>query len=568
MNNRETTNDFTRSQVGALVSMGLVALWSISVLWQHLSEPVELDDMGALFLFTVVAASLALLPLYALRIRWGYLAGVLLSFWILAGAVLTMVQRNYFFSFSTYNLVVIFIYLVVLAGISLSVQSYRQRPPTPRYHTLAGIGFFVLFTVLVGYAVQTNFSAIAEYRAVRIQERIFRQVEALDTLDEKIAFLVDKGGLPSLTAGIVVNDQLVWANAFGEADLGTAYNVGSVTKMFTATAVMQLIEQGRVGLDDDISRHLPFAVRHPDYPDQPVTIRMLLSHQSGLGSLTIRQEQYSKPDAAAWLAQFSGEGHEPIDPRPPLGDYLAGFMDPTSSHYVEGVWSPSRPGSQHIYANTNYLLLNLLIETVSGQPYLKYMQAQVFTPLEMSDTGFDPAGLGSRMATGYERKFSPLARTNLAVPTFQHVPGPGGLITTAPDLSRFLIAHLNEGQVGGQQLLAPETIALMHAKETEGGGHLNKVGYGLGVTHLAEEPWQYYGRLYDMHGAMGHEGGQIGYSGALYFVEEAKGRYGFVLLTNESFITSEVDFAWYFPILYQINTLLMEEAAARFNVQR
>ena len=568
MNHRGTTKHFTRSQVGALVSMGLVALWSTSVLWQHLSEPVELNATGGLFLFTVAPASLALLPLNALRIRWSYLAGLLLHVWILTGAALTFFQRSYFFSISTYNLVVIFIYLVVLAGLALSVQAYRQRPPTPRDHTLTGIGSFILFMALIGYAVLANFGAIAEFRAVRIQERVFRQVEALDTLDEKIAFLVEKGDLPSLTASIVVNDQIVWANAFGEAELGTAYNVGSVTKMFTATAVMQLVEQALIGLEDDISQHLPFSVRHPDYPDQPVTVRMLLSHQSGLGHLTIRQEQYSKPDAAAWLAQFSGEGLELFDHRPSLADYLAGFLDPASPYYVEGVWSPSQPGSQHIYANTNYLLLNLLIETVSGQPYLEYMQAQVFSPLELRDTGFDPAVFENRIATGYERKFSPLARTNLAVPTFQHVPGPGGLITTAPDLSRFLIAHLNRGQVDGNRVLTPDAASLMHEKETEGGGHINKIGYGLGVTHLSDKPWQYYGQFYDMHGAVGHEGGQIGYSGALYCVDMDQGGYGFVLLTNTSFITSDIDFAWYFPIYYQINTLLMEEAAAQFNVER
>ncbi len=563
MRSKGTFNQFTRFQIGALVSTGLIALWSTIVLWLHMSEPMELDDTAALFLFTVAFGSLALLPLYALRIRWSYLTGILLSFWVLAGAALAIIQRSYYFSVSAYNLVVILIYLNVLADIGLSLQAFRQKTRSATRNTLLGVGGFVLFIGLIGYAVQANFGAIAEFRAARIQDRVYRQVETLETLDEKIAFLVEKGNLPSLAVGIVVDDQLVWSNAFGEARLDTAYNVGSVTKMFTATAVMQLYEQGLIDLDDDVSQHLPFSVRHPMYPDQPVTIRMLLSHQSGLAALTIWQEQYFKPDAAAWLAEASGESHEPINPRPVLVDYLAGFLDPDGPYYFEGVWSPSSPGSQHVYANTNYLLLALLIESVSGQPYLEYLRANIFAPLGMNATGFDPAAFGDRMATGYERKFSPLSRTNLAVPTFQHLPGPGGLVTTVPDLSRFLIVQLNEGRIGQHQLLEPETIAQMHTKVTEGGGHINKVGYGLGFTHLAERPWKYYGQFYDMHGAVGHEGGQIGYSGALYYVEQDGGGYGFVLMTNESFITSEVDFAWYFPVYYQIHTLLMVEAATR-----
>ena len=100
----------------------------------------------------------------------------------------------------------------------------------------------------------------------------------------------------------------------------------------------------------------------------------------------------------------------------------------------------------------------------------------------------------------------------------------------------------------------------MHEKAVDGGGHINMVGYGLGFTHLSQEAWQYYGEFYGLDGAIGHEGGQIGYMSSFYFVDEEEGGYGIILLSNLSTIENGVDFGWYFPIYYKIHTLLMEEA--------
>lgn len=205
-----------------------------------------------------------------------------------------------------------------------------------------------------------------------------------------------------------------------------------------------------------------------------------------------------------------------------------------------------------------------MIEHTTGQTYNEYMREHVFDPLEMDGSGFDYTEINGLYAAGNEREFGLLSKTNLGVPDYNRVPGPGGLITTIADLSKFLITQINQGAVGDAHILTPESIAQMHEKAVEGRGHINKDGYGLGFTHLSSEPWEFYGHFYGLNGAVGHEGGNIGYAGALYFIEEGQGGYGFILLTNISNIEKGADYSWYFPVYYRINVLLMEEAAERY----
>ena len=100
----------------------------------------------------------------------------------------------------------------------------------------------------------------------------------------------------------------------------------------------------------------------------------------------------------------------------------------------------------------------------------------------------------------------------------------------------------------------------MQVKAVDGGGHVNKDGYGLGFTHLQKGGWDFYGSFYSLNGAVGHEGGSLGYSAAFYCVEKERGGYGYILLTNLNHIEKGVDYSWYFPVFYNINVQLMEHA--------
>jgi CubicO group peptidase (beta-lactamase class C family) len=117
-----------------------------------------------------------------------------------------------------------------------------------------------------------------------INEDAVVEIGSIDPqIDEQLQSLVEEGGIPSLAVSLVVNDELVWARGYGEQpDLSTVYMIGSIDKAFIGTAVMQLYEQGMIELEADVNDYLPFNVRHPDYPNKPVTIEMLLTHKSGL----------------------------------------------------------------------------------------------------------------------------------------------------------------------------------------------------------------------------------------------------------------------------------------------
>ena len=119
-----------------------------------------------------------------------------------------------------------------------------------------------------------------------------KQVDSNDdpTFDLKIKLLMKVGHMPSLSACIIKNNGIVWSKGYGFYDImhrkkacdDTIYMIGSISKSVTATALMQLYEQGLFDLDDDVSDYLPFTLRNPKYPDVPITFRMLLAHQSSL----------------------------------------------------------------------------------------------------------------------------------------------------------------------------------------------------------------------------------------------------------------------------------------------
>ncbi len=116
-------------------------------------------------------------------------------------------------------------------------------------------------------------------------------------VDAQLQTLMEAGGVPSMAVGIVVDDTLTWAKGYNSvAGVDTVYIVGSVTKPFIATAALQLYERGLLDLDADINTYLPYSIRHPQYPEVPITVRMLLTHQSGLIMTTENFSKFENPD--------------------------------------------------------------------------------------------------------------------------------------------------------------------------------------------------------------------------------------------------------------------------------
>ena len=302
------------------------------------------------------------------------------------------------------------------------------------------------------------------------------------TFDQRISTLMKLAGFRSLSACIIKDDQIIWSNGYGYYDFSekkqsnpdTIYILASITKTIVGTALLQLYESGLCDLDDDVNLYLPFELRNPNFPDDPITIRMLLSHTSSLK--TNSQTQYY------WM-NISGDPPYGFFPDP----YLREFLLPGGSYYDPGVWSTYyRPGEHAMYANVGFDLISYLVELISGEPFLQYCNTHIFTPLEMHDTSFNLSTLDiEKVAIPYQR----YAGKYYTIDTLTFIYGDntpsevyyrcrfypsGGLYSTITDLSHFLIAHMNGGVYKGIRILEEETLALMHTIQPN-----NTIGYGL-----------------------------------------------------------------------------------------
>lgn len=247
------------------------------------------------------------------------------------------------------------------------------------------------------------------------------------------------GQVPGFTLALVHGREIVHTRALGVADPNgrrvtpqTAFILGSLTKSFTALAIMQLVEQGRVALDAPVQRYLPWFTVRDHRASAQITVRELLNHTSGIpksaGLQIVRGEQARTQSQQAAL--------------------------------MSGVRLADAPGTRFEYSNANYWLLGLVIEAVSETAYAAYVQQHIFAPLRMTNS-FTSETEAQRhdFARGYRIWFGrpraeelPFYRRELAV---------GYLISSSDDMARYLIAQLNGGTVGAQSVLSAESVRQM-----------------------------------------------------------------------------------------------------------
>jgi CubicO group peptidase (beta-lactamase class C family) len=254
-----------------------------------------------------------------------------------------------------------------------------------------------------------------------------------------------------LTVAVVKDGQLFFARGYGRADVEhgvpvdadkTLFRPGSVSKLFTWTAVMQLVEQGKLDLDADVNTYLT-QFKIPATYNAPITLRHLLTHTVGLEDGGIGYLMVRRPDQIVPLAQSLAR-HIPARVRP-VGTACEGL---SSS-----------------YSNWGASLAGLIVANVSGMSFEDYVQANILRPLGMDSSTFKeplPEALEKRMSVGYTFEagaFKPHGYEFVA--NF----GPAGsLAATATDMARFMIAHLQAGGAGDAQILKPETARAMHAR--------------------------------------------------------------------------------------------------------
>jgi len=282
--------------------------------------------------------------------------------------------------------------------------------------------------------------------------------DATTWLDGFMPYAIRRGNIAGAVVVVVKDGQVLTEKGYGVSDVATGapvsptetlFRPGSVSKLFTWTAVMQLVEQHKIDLDADINTYLDFKI--PPAYGKPITMRELMQHTEGFGE---------------------------------VAKHLL-VTDPAHARTIEGylkTWTPPRifaPGEVPAYSNYGATLAGYIVQRVSGEPFDDYVAHHIFQPLGMNHSSMDqplPANLAPLMSKGY--------RTAANAPDpFEIVSATpaGGLTASGDDMGKFMLAHLGQGRLGSAQILQPQTAALMHRQSFQIAPPLP--GFALGFYH-------------------------------------------------------------------------------------
>lgn len=272
--------------------------------------------------------------------------------------------------------------------------------------------------------------------------------------EDSIGVIIEKkmkeSGIVGLGAAIIVDKKLVWKNGYGYTDreaktpftAETIMNIASIAKTFTGVCIMKAIEEGKVSLDEDINKYLPFKVINPNFPNEKITLRHLATHTS---SLTDRYPFYDSTYVA-------------IDKTPEkLGDFLKNYFAEGGKYYSKDNFLNKKPGNFRDYSNFGAGLAGYIVELQTGKKLNEYGKQHIFKPLKMANT--DWAKINLKKHTKLYKKQGDSVNP---IPLYQNITYPdGGIRTNVDELSRLFIALLNDGNYNGRQILKAETVKEM-----------------------------------------------------------------------------------------------------------
>jgi D-alanyl-D-alanine carboxypeptidase len=303
-------------------------------------------------------------------------------------------------------------------------------------------------------------------------------------------------GLPGIAVGVVADQELVWATGFGFADVqarkpmtpDTKFRMASHSKLFTATAIMQLREQGKLRLDDPVSKYLPwFKVKPAAEDDGPITIEQLLTHTSGL----------PREAGAHWTTlEF------------PTADEIRKLMADRQAAFAPQVrWK---------YSNLAYTIAGLVVEQVSGESWAAYVQRHIFSPLGMDASSVDRNVDG--LAVAYARRMPDGQREILPFTDARGMASATGITSTVRDMAKFVSAQFRTGPKGGSRILSTGSLREMHRLRSLENNWTTGSGIGFAVNRVD-------GKTY-----IGHGGGYPGYTTQTLIHPDTK--VGVIVLTN------------------------------------
>ena len=329
----------------------------------------------------------------------------------------------------------------------------------------------------------------------------------VSNLDSTLTSYMNSLHSPGLSALILKKGIPVWMNAYGYANLEdsipvtmtTDFMLASISKTITATALMNVYENGGFNLDDNIDNYLPFSVINPDYPDDSITFRQLLTHTSSL------------KDNWIVLNSLYFSGDAPI----PLGEYLEDYFTPGGQYYdANKNFYNYAPGADFNYCNEAVALCGYLVETITGTSFNQYCKDSIFIPLCMDQTAWFLSELDTfNIAMPYSwQSNSYHAEGYYGYPDYPD----GQLRTNAIAMARFLDMYMNNGKYNEVRILDSSTVAMM-----------------LTIQFPSIENTQglvWYKKTIGGRSCWGHDGGDAGVSTNMYF--SPADSTGIILLSN------------------------------------
>ena len=293
-------------------------------------------------------------------------------------------------------------------------------------------------------------------------------LEAADVeafLDKTIKAQMDEFNIPNLTVSVLSAGEVILAKGYGYADIEqgkavdqetTLFRIGSTSKLFTWTAVMQLAEQGKLDLDTDVNEYLDFEIPSTlEYGRKgtklaPITLRHLMTHTPGF------------EDYASSVFAISDKEMLPLD------------------RYVRER-RPARvfpPGEVTAYSNYGTVLAGYIVEVVSGTPYAQYVEENIYQPLDMDNSTFRqplPTNLADNMSKAYR-----YVNGEFREGKFEFVRQPSGsMSSSASDMAKFMLAYLQGGQLSGKSILKEETVRKMFSEQFSPHPRLDGMAHGF-----------------------------------------------------------------------------------------
>jgi len=389
--------------------------------------------------------------------------------------------------------------------------------------------------------------------------------------------------LMAAAIGVIRDGKILFSEAVGSKQLNgvdatrdTKFRTASISKLITAAGVWQLIEQGLIDPDADVSAYLGFALRNPHYPDTPITVRMIMSHTSSIREFCETPGSYNIP----------------------YGHPVSEFFTEGAAHYNPNCWAPAEeaPGVFFTYCNMNYCLLGSIVENVSGERFDEYMINHVFAPMGLTCSfnvagmpeavrsqvgtlyrklnaagGYDPAnGTWTPQCDDFTNGYPCEDYSGYVVGTNGSLFGPmGSLRVSVHELCQFMLMFCNGGSYNGAQILKPETIERMftpawtYDPALENGdtyhGMMNCYGMGphiftntdMGDRMVVGQDLPFVGHTADAYGLLGGMGfDRRKGNGIVYMIagtgsdkEEYPGKYSAFYGWEEALLTAAADFA-------------------------